>query len=152
MNTKQSTAVKAPPTKRQIATFIAGAGIFVSVSYSGNDNTFYIRGIDAIKAELAVLKAFPGMPFKTQSNVNPPIRDAKDYYFRANGDMVNNLASNIVFECKARTARNARRKFGNYISSLTGTAIEATNPNGKKRYSNRYDAKNPAEVAEKLDL
>ena len=158
MNTKQSAAIMAATaatlaadknpvkkpeiTKQQVINFIH-TFIFVSVSYSGNDNTFYIRGVQAKDAELAVLKAFPGMPFKTQSNTEPPTRDAKDYYFSANGDMVNNLASNIVFECKARTARNAKRKFGNYITSLTaGTNVKAT----------REYAKNPAEAAEKLGL
>lgn len=139
-------------TKQMVINFI-GAFTFVSVSYSGNDNTFYIRGLQAKDAELAVLKAFPGMTFKTQSNTEPPTRDAKDYYFRANGDMVNNLASNIVFECKARTARNAKRKFGNYITSLTaGTGTVEATQNVKPRYNNRYDAKNPTEVAEKLGL
>lgn len=105
-------------TKQDVYNFI-GAFTFVSVSYSGTDKTFYIRGLQAKDAELAVLKAFPGMPFKTHSDVNPPTRDAKTYYFRADGTEVTELASNIVFTCKARTWRNAKRKFGNYITSFT---------------------------------
>lgn len=110
-------------TKQDIFRYILGSFTFVSMSYSGNDNTFYIRGVDAKYAELAVLKAFPGMPFKTQSNTAPVTRDAKDWYFLKDGTAVNNTASNIVFECKARTLRNAKRKFGNFVESLTSGTI-----------------------------
>lgn len=128
MNTKQTTdkSVKKPEVTKQMVLNFIGAFTFVSVSYSGNDNTFYIRGVQAKDAELALLKAFPGMPFKTQSNTEPPTRDAKEYFFQKDGTMLTTLnASNIVFGCKARTPRNARRKYGNYIDALTaGTGVK----------------------------
>ncbi len=120
-----TTPKKREVTKQDIANFI-GSFTFVSLSYSGHDNTFYIRGLQAKDAELAVLKAFPGMPFKTVSDVNPaPKRDVKTYYFTRTGEFFNTPnASNIVFECEARDNRNAKRKFGNYIDALTKGAIQ----------------------------
>lgn len=112
-------------TKSMVMNFINGTFTFVSTSYSGHNNTIYIRGQQAKDAELAVLKAFPKMPFKTESDTNLYSRKpgAKKYYFRANGEFVHTEnASNIVFECMARDNRNAKRKFGNYVASLVKPA------------------------------
>lgn len=119
--TQQPEAKKAleQVTKQHILSFMMG-WMAVSTSYSGNENTFYFTGADAMKAELAVLKAFPGMPFKTSSALIKPTKEIKVFYFRPDGTFTHvKETSNVAFECIARDARNARRKFGNYISSLT---------------------------------
>jgi hypothetical protein len=129
--TKQQPEAKAASkvvTKQDIFNHMNG-WIAVSVAYSGNDNTFFFTGADAMKAELSVLKAFPGMPFKTQSSTLPVNRkkEAKQYYFRPDGTHTHvKETSNVVFDCLARDDRNAKRKFGNYITSLTKPASAVT--------------------------
>lgn len=131
-------------TKHDVEVFLSQF-IAVSYSYSGHDNTFYIRGAEAEHAELMVLKALPGMSFKTHSDSNPYSRkpDVKKYYFRKNGEFTHNAASNgIIFDCIARDNTNARRKFGNYISSPEYAAALAGT-------DNKY-ASNPVEVLDKI--
>lgn len=109
-------------SKNDILQFIKTYHPTVAVSYGGHNHTFYITGKDAEKAELAVLKKFPMgvLGWKTVSQLTVPALTVKTYYFTATGEFFHHKAvNNIVFECQARDNRNAKRKFGNYISSLT---------------------------------
>lgn len=136
---------KTSPTKLDIQVFL-NQFIAISYSYSGHNNTFYIRGKDAEHAELMLLKRFPGMPFLTKSDNDPNSRKpgVKKYYFRKNGEFTHNEATNgIIFNCTARDNTNARRKFGNYISSPEYAATLAGT--GKREY-----AKNPVEVLDTI--
>lgn len=119
------TPMASVPTKYNIQRHVNMNHPTVLVSYNGRTKTFHLTGEQAEKAELSLLKAFPTMPFKTASQLKRLPYPVRTWYFKADGSHTDARSTITVFECQARNIRNARRKYGNYITSLTATQVTA---------------------------